>query len=86
MPPSVGSHLIESFKMRKFLIDTDAGVDDAVALMMALDAHLRKEIRIMGITCVQGNTRVENICVNVLRTIDVAGCSSVSENNTFTTE
>ena len=25
--------------MRKFIIDTDAGVDDAVALAMALDAH-----------------------------------------------
>jgi inosine-uridine nucleoside N-ribohydrolase len=35
--------------MRKFIIDTDAGVDDAIALMMALDAHKRGEIREEGI-------------------------------------
>ncbi len=63
--------------MRKFLIDTDAGIDDAVALMMALNAHYRKEIDIVGITCVQGNTSVDNVCINVLRTMDIAGCPEV---------
>ena len=32
-------HLKKQGRMRKFIIDTDAGVDDAVALAMALDAH-----------------------------------------------
>ena len=30
---------------RKFIIDTDTGVDDAMALLMALDAHLKGEVR-----------------------------------------
>ena len=31
--------------VRKFIIDTDTGVDDAMALLMALDAHLKGEVR-----------------------------------------
>ena len=30
--------------VRKFIIDTDTGVDDAMALLMALDAHLKHEV------------------------------------------
>ena len=30
--------------VRKFIIDTDTGVDDAMALLMALDAHLKGEV------------------------------------------
>ena len=63
--------------MQKFIIDTDAGVDDAVALAMALDAHRRKEIRVLAITCVRGNTAVENVAVNVLRILDRADCKDV---------
>ena len=32
--------------VRKFIIDTDTGVDDAMALLMALDAHLKGEVRL----------------------------------------
>ena len=31
--------------VRKFIIDTDTGVDDAMALLMALDAHKKGEVR-----------------------------------------
>lgn len=31
--------------VRKFIIDTDTGVDDAMALLMALDAHLKGEVK-----------------------------------------
>ena len=30
--------------VRKFIIDTDTGVDDAMALLMALDAHVKGEV------------------------------------------
>ena len=30
--------------VRKFIIDTDTGVDDAMALLMALAAHLKGEV------------------------------------------
>ncbi len=62
----------------KFIIDTDAGVDDAGALMVALDAHKRGEIELCAITCVTGNTGVKNVLVNVFRVLDVMGCPDVS--------
>ncbi|XP_068929059.1 nucleoside hydrolase-like [Petaurus breviceps papuanus] len=48
------------------LVDVDAGVDDAAALMMALAAP---NVEVLGITCCFGNTTVENVCKNVLRTL-----------------
>ena len=33
--------------VRKFIIDTDTGVDDAMALLMALDAHKKGEVRLV---------------------------------------
>ncbi|KPP63836.1 inosine-uridine preferring nucleoside hydrolase-like [Scleropages formosus] len=50
------------------VIDTDCGIDDAQAIMMALAA---REVRILGITCCFGNTSVENVCRNTLRVLSV---------------
>ncbi|XP_029005181.1 inosine-uridine preferring nucleoside hydrolase isoform X2 [Betta splendens] len=50
------------------IIDTDCGIDDAQALMMALAAP---NIQILGVTCVFGNTCVQNVCQNVLRVLSV---------------
>ncbi|XP_061592999.1 inosine-uridine preferring nucleoside hydrolase [Cololabis saira] len=50
------------------IIDTDCGIDDAQALMMALAAP---NVQILGLTCVHGNTSVENVCQNVLRVLSV---------------
>ncbi|KAG7467490.1 hypothetical protein MATL_G00154140 [Megalops atlanticus] len=52
--------------MKKLLVDVDCGVDDAQAIMMALAAP---GVQILGITCVHGNTVVENVCKNVLRVL-----------------
>ena len=62
---------------RKLLIDADTGIDDAMALVLALDAHKRGEAEVLGITCVNGNTAVEHSRVNVLRVLDVMGCPKV---------
>ncbi|CAH1787467.1 unnamed protein product [Owenia fusiformis] len=51
-----------------FLIDTDAGIDDAHAIMMALRHPQHK---VIGITCVQGNTKVDQVCRNVFRLLKV---------------
>ncbi|KAG2457329.1 IUNH hydrolase, partial [Polypterus senegalus] len=48
------------------LVDVDCGVDDAQALMMAL---AKSDVEILGITCVHGNTSLDNICRNVLRVL-----------------
>ncbi|XP_078078999.1 nucleoside hydrolase-like [Mustelus asterias] len=50
------------------LIDLDCGVDDAQALMMALAAP---NVQILGITCTHGNTKIENVCRNVLRVLKI---------------
>lgn len=55
--------------MRKLIIDTDTGSDDAVALIMALKStHFKVE----AITTVCGNVPVELATKNALMTIEVA--------------
>nr|XP_045612527.1 inosine-uridine preferring nucleoside hydrolase-like isoform X2 [Procambarus clarkii] len=61
----------------KVIIDTDAGLDDALAIFMATEAHKRKEIEIVAFTTVQGNTAVHNVNINVLRTLKTAGLSEI---------
>ncbi|XP_064112841.1 inosine-uridine preferring nucleoside hydrolase-like isoform X2 [Macrobrachium nipponense] len=56
----------------KVIIDTDAGLDDALAIFMALAAHKKKQIEVIAITTVQGNTKVENVNNNVLRILETA--------------
>ncbi|KAM4558287.1 inosine-uridine preferring nucleoside hydrolase [Odontesthes bonariensis] len=51
---------------RKLLVDVDCGVDDAQAVMLALAAP---DVKLLGITCVHGNTAVENVCKNTLRVL-----------------
>ncbi|XP_015253676.1 PREDICTED: inosine-uridine preferring nucleoside hydrolase-like isoform X1 [Cyprinodon variegatus] len=51
---------------KKLLLDVDCGVDDAQAIMLALGDP---NVQILGITCVHGNTTVENVCKNVLRVL-----------------
>lgn len=42
--------------MKKVIIDCDAGMDDASALLMAAKAHKAGSIELMAITTVHGNT------------------------------
>ncbi|KAG7220954.1 hypothetical protein INR49_010203 [Caranx melampygus] len=49
---------------KKLLADVDCGVDDAQAIMLAL---ANPNVELLGITCVHGNTTVENVCKNTLR-------------------
>ncbi|KAE8597725.1 hypothetical protein XENTR_v10016578 [Xenopus tropicalis] len=53
-------------KKKLLLIDVDCGTDDAQAIMMAIAAP---NIHILGITCVEGNTSLNNVCKNVLRVL-----------------
>ncbi|XP_038159695.1 inosine-uridine preferring nucleoside hydrolase [Cyprinodon tularosa] len=50
------------------IIDTDCGIDDAQAIMMALAAS---NLEVLAVTCVFGNAAVENVCQNVLRVLSV---------------
>lgn len=52
---------------RRFIIDTDAGIDDAVAIMLALCSNLE----IVAITTVSGNTNEDNVYRNVKEVLRV---------------
>ncbi|XP_076857977.1 inosine-uridine preferring nucleoside hydrolase [Brachyhypopomus gauderio] len=56
--------------VKKLLVDVDCGVDDAQAVMMALAVP---DVQVLGVTCVHGNTTVQNVCKNVLRVLGVCG-------------
>ncbi|XP_077981831.1 uncharacterized protein LOC144436845 [Glandiceps talaboti] len=51
----------------KLVIDCDAGIDDAQAIMMAVS---RPNVEILAITCVKGNVAVRQVCRNVLKVLD----------------
>jgi inosine-uridine nucleoside N-ribohydrolase len=53
---------------RDIIIDTDGGVDDAMAILLALRSH---ELNVKAITTVCGNVPVHQATENVLRTIEV---------------
>jgi len=57
--------------MRKLIIDTDTGSDDAVALMMAV---LSPETEVLGVTTVCGNVPLSQATQNALMTLEV--CSA----------
>lgn len=53
--------------MQKMIIDTDCGVDDAVAILMAVQ---HPEVEIVGISTVNGNVGVSQSTDNVLRLLN----------------
>jgi purine nucleosidase len=58
--------------MRRFLIDTDTGSDDAVALIMALR---RPDVQVEAITVVAGNVPLEMGVQNALYTLEQVGAN-----------
>lgn len=55
---------------RKIIIDTDPGIDDAMAILAAFRSP---ELEILGLTTVFGNTDVEHCSLNALRLVEIAG-------------
>ena len=60
--------------MHRVIIDTDLGVDDAHAVLMAL---LSPEIQVEGITTVFGNARVDYCTQNVLYLLEMMGRTAI---------
>ncbi len=52
------------------LIDTDPGVDDALALLMAFKSESH---RLLGLCITAGNVGLEHTCANALKLCEVAG-------------
>jgi len=55
-------------------MDVDTGVDDACALLLAA---LHPQVRLVAVTCVGGNTDVDQVTRNTLAVLEVAGCPQV---------
>ncbi len=59
--------------MHSLIIDTDCGVDDAVAIIMALNSN----VQIGCISTVSGNVGVEQVTKNVVRLLGFLGHSNI---------
>lgn len=57
--------------MRKVIIDTDPGVDDAIAILLALSA--REELDVLALTTVNGNVCLEKVTDNAGKVLHIAG-------------
>ena len=55
--------------MRKIIIDTDTGSDDAVAILMAM---LSEDIEVLAITTFSGNCHLDQATLNCLQTLEVS--------------
>lgn len=56
--------------MRKFIIDTDTGSDDASGLILAL---MDKNVEVLGVTTIGGNITLTRATKNALMTIETCG-------------
>lgn len=52
---------------RNIMIDCDTGMDDALALLLALRSP---EFKVLGITCVNGNVTLDKVVVNTLKVVE----------------
>lgn len=54
------------------ILDTDMGTDDMWALVMLLKAEKYfSNIKLLAITCVHGNTSMENVLINTFAVLDM---------------
>ena len=57
-------------QMKQVIIDTDPGIDDAAALLLALASP---ELEVVAVTTIYGNASVDACTVNALRLLNLAG-------------
>ncbi|XP_057972844.1 uridine nucleosidase 1 [Malania oleifera] len=58
----------------KLIIDTDPGIDDAMAILMAFQTP---QLELLGLTTIFGNVTTEDATRNALLLCEIAGCPSV---------
>lgn len=64
----------KSETMRRVIIDTDPGVDDAIAILLALK---HPELRVEALTTVAGNVELEYTTQNALGVLALAGSGNI---------
>lgn len=60
--------------IQKIIIDTDPGIDDAMAIFFALQSP---ELEVLGVTAVFGNGGVANTASNAVRILETAGRADI---------
>jgi purine nucleosidase len=60
---------------KQILIDTDPGIDDALAILLALASP---EVTMEGITTVHGNCSVDQATINALSILELAGAKGIT--------
>ena len=58
---------------RPILLDVDTGTDDALAILYAVR---HPDLDVLGISCVAGNSGVDQVVTNTLKILDAAGARS----------
>ena len=61
----------EKKNIEKIIIDTDPGIDDAMAIMLALNEHKKGNVKVLAITLVIGNSTTDNAQINILRVLEI---------------
>ncbi len=70
---SLGSPESEQTGIRRVIIDTDTGADDACALILAAKCS---DIELLGVTVLVGNVDLEQSTRNALMALEIAGCDA----------
>ncbi|MCL5074345.1 MAG: nucleoside hydrolase [Chloroflexi bacterium] len=60
--------------MRRVILDVDTGIDDAMAILLALRS---RQLAIEAITTVAGNTIIEQVTENTLKVLELAGADDI---------
>jgi purine nucleosidase len=66
--------MTDTTRPKRIIIDTDPGVDDSMAILLAFNSP---ELKIEGLTTVFGNTGAEITTLNGLRLVELAGHPAV---------
>lgn len=56
------------------LLDVDTGIDDALAILLAARSPA---LQLLGVTCVNGNVGIDDVCRNTLQVLEAADRSDV---------
>ncbi|XP_023319735.1 uncharacterized protein C1683.06c [Eurytemora carolleeae] len=65
------------FEKDLYIVDTDTGVDDAIALLQAVAAKKKNQIELLCITAVNGNCSCEDAVRNICRVLDTVNVHDV---------
>lgn len=63
--------------IKNVIMDVDVGTDDAWAIFLMLDAERRGLVKLKAITCIHGNSTIDNIGRNVIRLLEAVNRTDI---------